>query len=212
MAPLPTLPCTAVTRTSRRRSVGCAQSSCAKTRTTSACSCSWLLRRRSASVHSARYGACLPHRGDCADREMLGHALSCFAFVLGQCGGTVAMVLVVQVLPRNFIASPELHAALPWGGVCKSSTRSQVQCHPVGLELKRGRHCPGAQVISISSIKASGLAQVDNMTRMMLDSNRSSLDGKPKKDNRRETWCPGAGAPPVPVLMCGWGCGWVGRG
>jgi len=32
------------------------------------------------------------------------------------------------------------------------------------------------------------------MTRMMLDSSRSSLDsGKPRKDNRRETWCPGAG-------------------
>lgn len=39
------------------------------------------------------------------------------------------------------------------------------------------------------------------MTRMMLDGSRGSLDGsKLRKDNRRETWCPGAGAVQMPGL------------
>lgn len=37
--------------------------------------------------------------------------------------------------------------------------------------------------------------KVDNMTRLMLGGDRRSGEGaKPRKENRRETWCPGAGA------------------
>lgn len=39
--------------------------------------------------------------------------------------------------------------------------------------------------------------KIDNMTRMMLDGGRASGEGaKPKRENRRETWCPGAGGWP----------------
>lgn len=47
----------------------------------------------------------------------------------------------------------------------------------------------------VTNARLITLLQVDNMTRMMLEGggSRGSLDGKQRKDNRRETWCPGAG-------------------
>ena len=50
--------------------------------------------------------------------------------------------------------------------------------------------------------------KIDNMTRMMLDGGRTSGEGaKPRKENRRETWCPGAGGAGVAAAGCGvvWG-------
>ena len=50
--------------------------------------------------------------------------------------------------------------------------------------------------------------KVDTMTRLMLDGGRGEAaaggggsGGKPRRENRRETWCPGAG---------GWVGGWMG--
>ena len=50
------------------------------------------------------------------------------------------------------------------------------------------------------------------MTRLMLDGGRAGGGGsgsKPRRENRRETWCPGAGG----CRCLGWaGLGWVGAG
>lgn len=107
--------------------------------------------------------------------------------------------------------SPGFHITMnpslppPPASVARSAREVETQIHSLRAELLRKEQDNERMQLDLALEKEErerAQRKIDSMTRMMLDGARGGDAEKPKskRENRRETWCPGAGQRKRPLL------------